>query len=161
MNKLKVLEEAIELRESGKLKEANAMLVKLVNNFPEDAQVNYQCAWSFDVLGLEKQAVPFYEKAISLGLPDNDLKEAYLGLGSTYRTIGSYDKSKKLLTEAIESFDSNALKVFLAMTLYNLDEHAKAMEILLKIISETSEDEDIVTFKKAIAFYSDKLEEVW
>tara|TARA_Y100001933_G_C18918585_1_gene529990 strand:- start:716 stop:985 length:270 start_codon:yes stop_codon:yes gene_type:complete len=89
------------------------------------------------------------------------LKEAYLGLGSTYRTIGSYDKSKKLLTEAIDRFDSNALKVFLAMTLYNLDEHAKAMEILLNTISETSKDEDIVTFKKAISFYSDKLDELW
>ena len=24
---------------------------------------NYQCAWSFDVLGLESRAVPLYEKA--------------------------------------------------------------------------------------------------
>ncbi|MCT4661778.1 MAG: tetratricopeptide repeat protein [Tissierellales bacterium] len=155
------LKEAIKLRENGKLKEANARLLKLVDEYPEDAQINYQCAWSFDVLGLEKEAVPFYEKAIEIGLDDTDLKEAYLGLGSTYRTIGEYEKSKELLIEGIEKFNTNSLKVFLAMTLYNLGEHSKSMELLLKIISETSIDEDVVTFKKAIEFYADKLDQLW
>lgn len=155
------LKEAIKLRENGELKEANAMLLKLVGEYPEDAQINYQCAWSFDVLGLEKEAVPFYEKAIEIGLDDTDLKEAYLGLGSTYRTIGEYEKSKELLIEGIEKFNLNSLKVFLAMTLYNLGEHSKSMELLLKIISETSIDDEVVTFKKAIEFYADKLDQLW
>ncbi len=113
------------------------------------------------MLGLEKEAVPYYEKAISQGLPDEDLKEAYLGLGSTYRTIGEYEKSKTLFLEGLEKFDVNALKVFLAMTLYNLEQHGQAMEILLKVIAETSKDEDIIAFKKAIEFYSDKLDDKW
>lgn len=155
------LSHAIELRQSGKLKEANDILVDLANKYPEDAMVNYQCAWSFDVMGLEKEAVPYYEKAISLGLPDEDMKEAYLGLGSTYRTIGEYQKSKVLLQKAIERYDSNSLKVFLAMTHYNLSEHKEAMEILLKVVAETSNDEGIVGYKKAIEYYSDKLDQLW
>ena len=54
-----------------------------------------------------------------------------------------------------------AMEVFYAMTLYNLKEHSKAMEILLNIIVQTSLDEGIKKYKKAIEFYSDKLDEVW
>lgn len=156
-----ILKKAIKLRESGEVKEANLILVELAKESPNNAIINYQCAWSFDVLGMEKEAVPFYEKAIELGLPEKDLKEAYLGLGSTYRTIGHYEKSKELLKEGISKYGINSLKVFLAMTLYNLGEHTEAMRILLKIIAETSADESILDFKKAIVFYSDKLDELW
>lgn len=155
------LNHAIELRQSGKFKEANDKLVNLAIKHPEDAMVNYQCAWSFDLLGLEKDAVPYYEKAIGLGLPDEDMKEAYLGLGSTYRTIGEYQKSKELLQKAIEKYDLKSLRVFLAMTHYNLNEHKEAMEILLKIIAETSNDESVIGYKKAIEYYSDKLDQLW
>ncbi len=156
-----VLNKAIKLRENGELEEANSILVELVTRFPDHAVVNYQCAWSFDVLGLEKEAVPYYEKAIELGLPEEDCKEAYLGLGSTYRTIGEYEKSKKLLLEGIDRYENNGLKVFLSMSLYNLGEHREAMRLLLSIIAETSMDESILEYKKAIVFYSERLDEVW
>lgn len=157
-----LLNKAIALREKGKLEEANSILVELAEQYPKDAILNYQCAWSFDVLGREKEAVPYYEKAIELGLPDEkDLQEAYLGLGSTYRTIGEYTKSKNILEEGLERFKHNGLKVFLAMTLYNLGEYAEAMQYLLTVIAETSSDGNVEEFKKAIAFYSDKLDQVW
>lgn len=47
------------------------------------------------------------------------------------------------------------------MTLYNLKEHQEAMEILLQCLLKTSVDEDIQSYKKAIEFYSDKLDETW
>ncbi|WP_280512914.1 tetratricopeptide repeat protein [Carnobacterium inhibens] len=55
--------------------------------------MNYQCAWSYDLLGEEKKAVPFYEQSIKLGLVGEDLEGAYVGLGSTYRTLGGIQKS--------------------------------------------------------------------
>ena len=64
----KKLDWAIKLRNEGKQKESNELLVKLVKVYPKDAFINYQCAWSFDVLGEESQAVPFYEMAIQLDL---------------------------------------------------------------------------------------------
>ncbi|BES63852.1 tetratricopeptide repeat protein [Gottschalkiaceae bacterium SANA] len=156
-----ILNKAIKLREIGELEKANTILVELTTRYPNHAVVNYQCAWSFDVLGLEKEAIPYYEKAIELGLPEKDLKEAYLGLGSTYRTIGEYDKSKKLLLEGIDRYENNGLKVFLSMALYNLGEHTEAMRLLLSIIAETSADESVITYKKAIEYYSIRLDEVW
>ena len=155
------LKEAIKLRESGHPEEARIILEKLAQEYPENAQVNYQCAWCFDVLGLEKDAIPYYEKAIELGLPDNDLKDAYLGLGSTYRTVGEYNKSENLLLDGIKKFDDNGLRSFLAMTKYNLGKHEEAMEILLKLLSSSSEDESIQRYKKAIFYYSDKLNKIW
>lgn len=142
--------------------ESNQLLVHLVNKYPNDPIINFQCAWSFDALGLERNAVQYYKKAISIGLPDEELRNAYLGLGSTYRTLGQYKESKEVLEEGLSKFlQDKAMEVFYAMTLYNLKEHSKAMEILLNIIVETSLDQGIKKYKKAIEFYSDKLDEVW
>lgn len=159
---MKKLETAIRLREEGKLKESNEILTNLVKEYSNDAMVNYQCAWSFDVLGLEINAVPYYEKAILIGLDDEDLQSAFLGLGSTYRTLGQYEKSKEVFEKALFRFPENrAIKVFYAMTLYNVKEHSKAMEILLCNLIQTSLDGNIKKYKKAIEFYSDKLDETW
>lgn len=47
------------------------------------------------------------------------------------------------------------------MTLYNLGEHKAAMEILLQCLTETTMDQDILSYKRAIEFYSDKLDTTW
>ena len=158
---MKDLLEAIKLREKGHVKKANQLLIELVHKYPDDAQVNYQCAWCYDVMGLEKEAVPYYEKAIDLGLPDSDLKEAYLGLGSTYRALGDYLKSEAILEKGVELYDDNAIKTFLSMTKYNLGKHNEAMALLLELLSSTSNDKDILKFKDAIHFYSVKLDQLW
>ena len=153
---------ALELRKDNKKKESNQLLLKIVEEYPDNAYVNYQCAWSFDVLGEESKAVPFYERAIKLGLSGQDLEGAILGLGSTYRTLGEYEKSKNTFLNGIELFPNNrAIQVFYSMTLYNLNDHRKAMEILLKCLLDTTTDSEILSYKKAINFYSDKLDEVW
>ena len=158
---MKELEIAVALRKEGKLKESNEILVTLAKDYPDNSIINYQCAWSFDVLSLEKEAVPYYEKAISIGLPEIELKGAILGLGSTYRTLGKYQKSREIFEKGLAKFtDDRSMKVFYAMTLYNLNEHSKAMEILLTNLAQTSSDENIKTYKKAIEFYSDKLDEI-
>lgn len=158
----KEVDEAIDLRKSGNYKESNELLMKLVQWFPDDASINYQCAWSFDLLGEESKAVPFYENAIKLGLPSKELEGALLGLGSTYRTLGEYEKSKSTFLKGIESFPNNrAIQTFYSMTLYNLNEHSKAMELLLKCLIDTTTDDEILGYKKAIDFYSNKLDEIW
>ena len=163
MNTLKEkLSFAIHLRETGKHEEARDLLIELHPEFPDDAQVNFQCAWIHDLLGLEREAIPFYEKAIQAGLSGEDLLGALLGMGSTYRCIGEYQKAKETFQRALELFpERNEFKVFLAMTYYNLKEHSKAMELLLTSLVETSKDEGILSYDRAIRFYSDKLDETW
>ncbi|WP_172370612.1 tetratricopeptide repeat protein [Sporosarcina jiandibaonis] len=156
------IDRAIEMRKTGKQKESNELLIKLVDEYPEDAFINYQCAWSYDVLGLESKAVAYYEKAIQLGLSGKDLEGAIIGLGSTYRTLGDYEKSREVFQKGIELYPNNeAIKVFYAMTLYNLNEHGRAMELLLKSLISTTKNEEILDYKKAIDFYSDILDQTW
>ncbi|MCA1031274.1 tetratricopeptide repeat protein [Bacillus timonensis] len=153
---------AIELRKVEAYEESNQLLRKLVMEQPNDPFIHYQCAWSYDVMGEESKAVPFYEKAIQLGLSGSDLEGALLGLGSTYRTLEEYEKSKKTLMKGMELFpQNNAIKVFYAMTLYNSKEHESAMEVLLTCLTETTNDKEILRYKKAIDFYRSRLDEVW
>src|SRR5215208_3409662 len=152
------LASAVHLRETGKHQEARQLLLELYNEFPNDPQINYQSAWIHDLVGLEREAVPFYEKSIQAGLNGDDLKSALLGLGSTYRCIGEYQKSIAMFQQALRLFPtSHEFNVFLAMAYYNIGEHAKAMELLLNSLVNTSNDEGVLRYQRAIRFYSDKL----
>ena len=158
----KRLASAVKLRESEKHEAARQILLELHSEFPEDPQVNYRCAWIHDLLGLEREAIPFYEKAIQTGLSGDDLKSALLGIGSTYRCIGEYHKSINIFQHALTLFPScHEFKVFLAMAYYNIEEHSNAMQLLLNSLAETSKDEGVIRYQRAIRFYSDKLNETW
>ena len=151
------MKEGIRLRESGKLLEANQFFKNLVSEYPDDAQINYQCAWSYDVLGLESEAIPYYKKAIESGLPAADERDAYIGLGSTLRETGAYQESKELLEKAIEKFNSNAMRAFLALSLYNLGENKEAVQLLLRLLLKTTSDQQILAYQKALSVYGDTL----
>jgi tetratricopeptide (TPR) repeat protein len=156
------LASAINLRESDKHEEARQFLLELHADFPDDPQANYQCAWIHDLLGLEREAIPFYEKAIQSGLSGDYLKSALLGMGSTYRCIGEYQKSIETFQHALNLFpNSHEFKVFLGMAYYNIGQHAKAMELLLNSLVDTSSDEGILRYQRAIRYYSDKLNQTW
>lgn len=158
----KELYKAINLRKRGNHHESNKLLLKLVQRFPENPSINFQCAWSYDLLGEELKAIPYYENAIKLGLSSTELEGALLGLGSTYRALGEYEKSKGIFLKGIESFPNNrAIKTFYSMTLYNLNEHDKAMELLLNLLIDTTTDSEILGYKRAIDFYSNKLDKIW
>jgi tetratricopeptide (TPR) repeat protein len=156
------LASAINLRESENHEEARRLLLELHSEYPDDPQVNFHCAWIHDLLGLERQAIPFYEKAIQTGLAGDDLKSALLGMGSTYRCVGEYQKSIETFQRALTLFPySHEFKVFLAMAYYNIHEYPKAMELLLSSLADTSSDQGILRYQRAIRFYSDKLDQTW
>lgn len=153
---------AVALRNEGKAEEARVMLLELYEQNGNNAEILYQLAWTHDVLGREREAVPFYEKSLALGLPSEQRVGALLGLGSTYRTLGEYESSKAILEQAVLEYPENkGFPVFLAMTMHNLGDHSLAMGMLLKLLAETSADEGIRSYSKAISYYSDKLEQVW
>ena len=156
------IEQAILLRNNGKKKESNELMLLLVEKYPNNASILYQCGWSFDILGEETQAVPFYENAIELGLPNDEMEGAIIGLGSTYRALGEYEKSKQVFMQGIELFPNNkAIQVFYAINLYNLSEHSNATELLLNVLLKTTKDKQILAYEKALKFYSKHLDEVW
>lgn len=153
------LARAVELRRSGKVEESRAQLLALAKARPGDALVHYHCAWSHDTLGLEREAVPFYERALALGLSGEDREGALIGLGSSCRCLGESAKAEETLRRACGEFpESRAAQAFLAMALHNAGRHAEAMEILLRNLGETSSDESIRRYRRAILGYAGNLE---
>ena len=138
------------------------MMRALVDQAPDDAAINYQCAWTHDKAGLEEDAVRFYEKALALGLEGEDLRGAMLGLGSTYRALGRYDEAVELLGRGSERFpEYREFEVFLAMALYNTGESREACRLLLRTVAETSSSQGVDRYRQAILFYADHLDETW
>jgi len=154
------LERAIRLREAGELEEARTVLLELLRMNPDDPAVAYQCAWVHDRMGLEREAISLYERAIERGLSGGDLEGAILSLGSSYRAVGNPAKAAEVLRGGVARFPHNrAMQVFLAMALHDLDEHVQAIEILLRNLAETSSDPEISAYKEALSFYANRLNE--
>jgi tetratricopeptide (TPR) repeat protein len=134
--------------------------MKLLERNPEDPAVNYQCAWVHDRMGLEREAIPLYERAIGMGLSGGDLEGAILSLGSSYGAVGNPAKAAEVLREGVARFPRNrAMQVFLALALHDLDEHDEAMEILFRNLAETSSDPVISSYKEALSYYANRLNE--
>jgi tetratricopeptide (TPR) repeat protein len=162
MDLISTLKDADKLRAEDRHEEASKLLVQLAAEFPTNPVVQYKTACVYDFLGRERDAVPFYHAAIENDLPRDDLRAAYLGLGSTYRTLGQYAESKRILLEGLSHFpDAAEIKIFLAMTLYNLGENHEAVSSLLKIVVETTSAEEIKNYERAIRFYADDLNKKW
>lgn len=161
------LAEAIQLREEGRAKQdqatlekARTLLFELGAAYPDDAEITFQTAVVHDNLGLEHESVPFYLRALDQGLSGPDLERALLGLGSTYRGLGEYQKAEETLRRGVREFPHNrALQIFLAMTLYNAGQHKEAMEIALTNLLETTADEKLQYFKRPLMYYATHLDE--
>jgi tetratricopeptide (TPR) repeat protein len=116
------LAEAIQLRETGRakqdqamLEEARTLLLDLAAAYPDDAEITFQTAVVHDNLGLERESIPFYVQALTQGLSGPDFEGAFLGLGSTYRGLGDYQQAEETLRRGVKEFPHNrALQVFLA-----------------------------------------------
>ena len=161
------LADIIQLREKGRakqdqsvLEEARTLLLELVIAYPDDAEINFQAAVVHDNLGLEREAIPFYLRALAQGLSGPDLERCLLGLGSTYRVMGEYQKAEETLRLGVREFpDNRALQVFLAITLYNTQQHKEAMELVLVNLLETTSDEKLQYFKRGLLYYTLHLDE--
>ncbi|MBP6506050.1 MAG: tetratricopeptide repeat protein [Opitutaceae bacterium] len=152
------LDAIVGARHGGQIAHVLDLLRQLDARFPQIAEINYQLAWTCDVLGRETEALPYYEKAIALGLPANELSGALLGLGSTLRSLGQFERSAAVLRSGRSQFpDSREFDVFLAMTLHPLGQHTESLQLLLTVIADTSEDPGLTAYQRAIRFYAGKL----
>ena len=159
------LAEAVTLRGSGdeqRQLRARELLVALAADYPDDAEVAYQAAWAHDVLGLEAEAVPFYERALAGDtLSTQDRRGARLGYASTLRNLGRYDEAVGAFRRGLAEFpDDHALRAFFAMALYNVGEYHEAMRTLLETLAATSSDPEIRRYRPAIEFYAKDLDAI-
>jgi len=156
------VQEANALRDQGRHEEARALLVQLCKQAPQDAELHYATACVHDFLGQEAEAVPFYRAALAGDLSAESRQGAFLGLGSTYRTLGQYEAAHATLTAGVQAFPhARELQVFLAMTLYNLGDAKAAVQSLLVQLAQTSCDAGIQAYQGAIELYAGDIDRVW
>jgi tetratricopeptide (TPR) repeat protein len=156
------LARAVELREAGRLEEALPLLLALREELPDDARVALQTAWTHDSLGLEEEAADHYEAAIRGDLADDELRGLYLGLGSTYRTLGRDADAERVFAEGIERFpDFRPLRVFNAMLDYNLGRPREAVRALIETLLEATDDPTIQRYRRSLAAYAEDLDRSW
>ena len=98
---------AAALRTQGAYGEARSLLHAALTETglsgAEQARLHYQLAWCCDAAGEEAAAVPFYKRALALGLAGEERSGALLGLGSTYRALGRYADAERTLALATAS----------------------------------------------------------
>jgi tetratricopeptide (TPR) repeat protein len=156
------LDAAIARRHAGEAAAALPDFLALAAAWPDAALVQYHTAWCHDTLGREAEAVPFYEQALVLGLEGQDLAGAYLGLGSTLRTLGEPGRALEVLTAGVAAFPADrGLQVFQAMALYHAGQAKDAVSQLLTLLVATTTDPDIRRYARAITLYAEDLDRTW
>jgi tetratricopeptide (TPR) repeat protein len=152
------LDAIVGARAYGQAAEIFPRLQKLDAKHPNVAEINYQLAWTCDVIGRARDALPYYEKAIALGLPPNELSGALIGLGSTLRELGQLDRSAEVLRSGQTQFPDNPeFAVFLALTLHASGQQADALRLALDTLCDTTEDPGLTAYQRAIRHAAAKL----
>ena len=153
---------AKELRRNDDLDASQELLLDLLTEHPKDPLVLYEVGGSYDVMGEEKQAIPYYQQAIKAGLDGDDLQECLVCLGSSHRNVGNFDDAVETLEKAVKQFpDDNSGKVFLALAYYSDGREDESVQLLLKLLLETTTDEEILAYADPLDYYKDNLDEVW
>jgi tetratricopeptide (TPR) repeat protein len=152
------LDAIVGARAHGQAEEIFPRLQKLDATHPNVAEINYQLAWTCDVLDRAADALPYYEKAIALGLPPNELSGALIGLGSTLRSLGRLERSAGVLRSGQVQFSDNPeFAVFLALTLHAQGQAADALRLALDTLCETTDDPGLTAYQRAIRHAASKL----
>jgi tetratricopeptide (TPR) repeat protein len=162
MDKEDILNRAKSLRKEDNLEESQELLLTLLEQHPHDPQVLFEVGGSFDVMGLEPEAIPYYEQAIQAGLEGPELQECLVCLGSSYRLTGEYQEAIDILEEAIDQFpENNSSKAFLALAYYSNNQVEEAIRLLLELLLTTTGDENILAYTGPLDYYKDNLDEMW
>ncbi|MBO1230838.1 tetratricopeptide repeat protein [Mammaliicoccus sciuri] len=156
------IDEVIELRSKKEYIKAKEKMEDILSKDPNNAYYNYQMAWCLDNLGLEHEAIHYYHKSINNNLELIYLKDAYIGLGSTYRSIGKFKEAEHILNEGLTKFDdSPVLKIFLAITQYNMNNNQKSVSLLIDTLLTNVENTEIHEYKNALKFYNENLDKIF
>ncbi|GAB4268513.1 MAG: hypothetical protein Kow0080_11480 [Candidatus Promineifilaceae bacterium] len=161
MDKEKMIVRARELRRADELEVSQELLLELLDAFPDDPLVLYEVGGSYDVLGEEKQAIPYYQKALDAGLAGVDRQECLVCLGTDLRLTGRFARAVEVLETAVSEYPhNNSGKVFLALAYYSYGREDEAVSLLLDLLLQTTKDENILAYADTLDYYKDNLDEV-
>ena len=142
------LEEAIrigyERRDRDDMAPTIAYFESLLAEHPDHPVLVFEIAGAYDSDGQEERARLLYERALDLGLEGDTLRRCLCQYASTLRWLGRLDDSMAVLERARREFpESDAVRVFLALTLNDAGHGDSATAELLTVITSHSEVTDL------------------
>ncbi len=141
-----------ERRDRGDMAPTIAYFEELLAQHPGHPVLTYEVAGAYDTAGQEAEARARYEEALRLGLSGESLRRCLCQYGSTLRWLGEHDASLKVLDRARSEFpESDAVRVFRALTLHEVGRHAEAVGELLTIVTQHAEVTDLGRYVTGLA----------
>ena len=133
-----------EQRDRANMEPTIAYFESLLAEHPDHPVLVYEVAGAYDTAGQEAKAQPLYERALDLGLAGDVLRRCLCQYASTTRWLGDYDKSLAILDRARREFpDSDAVRVFRALTLNDAGRGDEAVAELMTVITTHAEVTDL------------------
>jgi tetratricopeptide (TPR) repeat protein len=113
-------------------------------------------AFAHDRAGREAEAIPCYEQALDLGLPDALRQQALLGLGSSLRNVRRHADAVRVLEAAVADYpDHGGLRFFLALARWSAGKERSAMHEMGRLALDEA---DLRGYRRAAALYLDELD---
>lgn len=138
------------------------LLKQHLDTEPADVESWFDLASCHDFLGEELNAEPAYEKALSLGLqklPAEKQTRLIIQYGSTLRNNKKFKEAAQILVEGVQQFSENcAIKVFAALSLYNLGKQNEASRLLFAACTSLTSDQTD-GYDRAIKYYVENLDD--
>jgi tetratricopeptide (TPR) repeat protein len=122
----------------------------------DPAREAFERAAAHDRAGREADAIPEYEEALRLGLPDPVRQQALVGLGSSLRSVRRHGDAVDVLRGAVSEYPGHAaLRFFLALALRSGGDEREAFRTLGGIVLDEA---DLRGYNRAAAFYLEHLD---
>jgi tetratricopeptide (TPR) repeat protein len=126
-------------------------LAQLRQKYPRAADVWLESAQALDRLGREEQAIPFYERAIRLGLSGSALRDALICLGSSLRTVGRVQEAVRRFQQAKRRFpDDVVVELFLALGYHDAAQATEALRLTALACLRESGNRNLKPFRSVL-----------
>lgn len=153
------LDAIVGARHGGQVSAIAARLAALEARYPNVAEIAFQLAWTYEILGRIEQAIPHYERALTLGLQPNEHASALIGLANCQRGSGLAERSVETLEAAKRQFPAyREIELYLALSLQAAGRSADAVRSLIDLVLESSEDPGLAAHQRALRYHAGKLQ---
>jgi tetratricopeptide (TPR) repeat protein len=126
-------------------------LARLRQLHPRRATTWLESALALDRLVREAEAIPFYERALRLGLKGAARRDALVCLASSLREVGRPREAVRHLERARRLFPGDVVvPLFLALGYHDVGQHAKALRLLASICLAESRDSNVLAYRSAL-----------
>jgi tetratricopeptide (TPR) repeat protein len=124
-----------------------------------EAEREYEIGGEHDSAGRADEAIPHYERALELGLPEELVPRALLQLGSSLRNVGRNDDALALFDDALARFPEDAaLRLFRAFSLATAGRDREALVDVLDLARTRIDAPEIHRYARSLESYTRDLE---